>query len=204
MIRSILLFVIIIILLAGCSVFQRRDVPRETLLLNHLQNWRVFELNGIAEINVSHFRLRKNLYVNKSEDALRISLHDSGIFGLRPTPLLSIEIDSTMTMSLPEEIERMMGDIPSESDQVTGATLNRAIKWLEDNRRTIIRDKRIQQKDVELLFNDLMQIEQINIENDEHEVMFKLFYRRDDLNRIEFFIDNNRVLEIRVDRIKYS
>ncbi|MBW6516104.1 MAG: hypothetical protein K0B81_05745 [Candidatus Cloacimonetes bacterium] len=204
-IRIIVSSLLLILILSGCSLFIPRRVPKEELLLAHLQSWERFQLDGIAEISVSQFRLRKNIFVIKTHETLNISLFDSGLFGLRPTPFLSIEIDSLVSLNLPAGIDLMMEDIPTESDFLTVKKFNDLLETLKNNSRIIVRDGRFELNNVEFVFNDKMQINLLQYIDDESEIRVQFQYKRDDqLDRINLFVDNNRLVEIIVDSIRYG
>ena len=197
--------ILLALFLTSCALFVPREIPKEKLLLTHLQGWEIFQLDGIAEISVSQFRLRKNIFVIKTPEALNISLFDSGLFGLRPTPFLSIEIDSLVSLNLPAGIEQMMEDIPTESDFVTVKKINDLIETLKSSKRNIVRDGRIEMNKVVFVFNDKMQIDYLQYREDDNDIKVQFQYRRDDvIDRINFFIDNDRFLEIIVDNVKHG
>lgn len=202
--KTALFSLILLISLSGCSVFVRRDIAKEQMLLNHLQGWQAFSLDGIVEITLSPLRLRKNIRVSKTEESLNISIFDSGIFGMRPTPLLSIVVDTTLTMNLPPDLQKMMDDTPSETDLLTIDKINGFINRLMSKKTVIVRDKKLQIDKTEFFFNDSMQIARVRMGGDENLIELLFQYRRDDLHRISFIMEGEKILEITADRIRYG
>ncbi len=204
--RIILFSLIIHLLLTGCSLFVEPDIPGEQLLLNHLQNWQNFRLEGIAEISVNHLRLRKNIHIVRNEEVFKLSIIESGIFGLRPAPLLSIVVDSTLTVSSPEEMHKMLGELPADSDLLNIEDINNIITTLKENRDLILRDGRVKINQTEFVFNDKMQFDRISTKDKaERELLITFHYRRDDtLNRIVVHAQDQQLLEISVDRMTYG
>jgi|GEM_PF-1420815 len=202
MIKHILVTALLLVLLSGCSLFVKTDAAKEELLLQHLQTWRNFHLEGIAEITINQFRLRKNVHVNRTEEFLNITLFDSGIFGLRPTPFLKVNIDSKFSLSLPDNIIEMISGLPEEDD-IDIDMINTLIDELESNRREIVMNGKLTIKDTEIAFTQEMKIDRIQVNDDEDEIVLEFDYRRNDLSKIVFFLNSNRLLEISVDTISY-
>jgi hypothetical protein len=48
-----------------------------------------------------------------------------------------------------------------------------------------------------------MKIDRIQVNDDEDEIVLEFDYRRNDLSKIVFFLNSNRLLEISVDTISY-
>ena len=203
MLKYSLVFILLLILLSACSLFVKTDVAKEELLLQHLQRWRSFRLKGIAEVSFNQFRLRKNVHINRTEDSLNISLFDSGIFGLHPTPFMTVDIDSGLSVSLPDNIKSMIGGLPDEND-LNIAMINSLIDELEDNRREIVKNGKLMIKDSIIAFNREMMIDSIEFNNNEDEILLQFDYRSADLSGIEFFLNNNRLLEVSVDTITFT
>lgn len=202
---KIILSLVMITLITGCSIFSPRDISKETLLLNHLQGWEKFRLDGIAEVTISQFRIRKNIQIIKTAERLNIALYDSGIFGLRPTPFLSTEIDSSFSMNLPQGLDDLAEDFTPETAGINIDMINELFNTLRNRKTAIVRDGRTSIGQAEIIFNDKMQIDNLLLHHDEANIKIEYLYRRDSsLDRINLYLDNNKVLEIIVDTIKYG
>ena len=202
---KIIIFLLLVILLGGCSLFVRKDISRELKLIHHLEKWERFQLEGIAEISIDQFRLRKNVLINKNTESLNIALLDSGIFGLRPTPFLSIDIDTLFSISLPVGITDLAFDMPENDDFLTIGMINELFSTLKNNKTIIVRDGKLMLKQTEFIFNKDMQISHIHVTEEDTELMIRFYYRRSaDLDRIDFLVDGIKMLDIQVDRIRYN
>lgn len=202
--RSLCLSFLIICLLAGCAIFVPRDIPREELLLEHLQSWQAFRMDGIIEINIGQIRLRKNIQLLKTDESFSITLFDSGIFGLRPSPFLNIAVDSTMTLSLPADIQELTDELPPESDLLTIEKIKALFNTIEERKTEIVRDGNLVLNSTEFLFNENMQFELIRLKEEDLEVQIRFHYRRDQLNSIVLHLQDDLFFEILVDRIIYE
>jgi hypothetical protein len=47
-------------------------------------------LEGIIEVNYKSFSLRKNIVIEKKTDSGKLTIFESGLFGLSPQPLISV------------------------------------------------------------------------------------------------------------------
>jgi len=82
--------------------------------------------------------------------------------------------------------------------------INSLIDELEDNRREIVKNGKLMIKDSIIAFNREMMIDSIEFNNNEDEILLQFDYRSADLSGIEFFLNNNRLLEVSVDTITFT
>ncbi len=202
---GLLLVVLSILFLSGCSIFISPHHSRESLLLEHLQGWQNFKLEGIAEITFGQFRLRRSIHILRNRELLNVSLLESGLFGLRPTPMFSIEIDSTLTISLPKELRETLGDIPEESELLDIDKINSLITSLEVRKDHILKKGRVTIKQAEFVFTDKMQFDHVTLQDGDRVFRIDFNYRRDEtLTKLVFSVQGDKILEISVDRIRYG
>jgi hypothetical protein len=202
---AVLLFALL--LLNGCSLFREVEIPEEILLKDHLQGWQDFRIEGIVELTHGQLRLRKNVSINKTPQYLELTVFDSGIFGLRPSPFLSVRIDSTLTMDLPI----IPGtEVNADSLLVTSFNIediNTFLNEMKDNSRDILRERKYVKGKTEFLFNDNMQISlirTINEEGEESSGNLRLVYDRDNLlERITLSQNDKSLIIVHVDRVTY-
>ncbi|MDO9577615.1 MAG: hypothetical protein Q7J16_06990 [Candidatus Cloacimonadales bacterium] len=89
------LSIFFILLLAGCAINSKLNlIDKEQLLLEHLESWNEFQADGIVTVNYDNFVFRKNINIKKTSDIFKITVYDSGIFGMKPEPFLTVKIDS--------------------------------------------------------------------------------------------------------------
>jgi len=87
---------LIFIIIFSCSL-NNQFQDKEQLLKKELYKWKTFQIDGVVEINYKTLRFRKDIQILKNENFLKITLFESGIFGLSPTPFLYFYSDSLKT-----------------------------------------------------------------------------------------------------------
>lgn len=80
------ILLISIFILASCALFQPHEFSRKQEILK----WDNFKLEGIIEVNYKSFSLRKNIVIEKKTDSGKLTIFESGLFGLSPQPLISV------------------------------------------------------------------------------------------------------------------
>jgi hypothetical protein len=96
----LLLLCSIMIILSSCANNKVKRTPRE-MLENEVSKWQSFHMEGIAEIDVSSFAVRKYFICQKYSHSLQFDMVNSGLAGADPKPLVSIKIDSLLTIDSP-------------------------------------------------------------------------------------------------------
>ena len=102
---KIILFVIILVLWSCATLTIDDYSKKEKLLLEHLESWKNFRIDGIIELNYKSFSFRKNISIRKNEQAFRLDIYDSGIMGMHPTPFVTVFMDTTIVLRLPFQTE---------------------------------------------------------------------------------------------------
>jgi hypothetical protein len=88
------------VLISSCAINKAKQTPREQLE-KELNKWQSFHMEGLAEINISSFVVRKYFICQKNSNFLQFDLVNSGLMGAEPAPLVSVKIDSLLTIDSP-------------------------------------------------------------------------------------------------------
>jgi hypothetical protein len=178
---------------------------RELLLARHLYKWQRFELKGIAEISLNSVRLRKNISIIKKDDSLSLSIFDSGVFGLKASPLLVVVIDTKTSIELIEPFKSLLKEKDLVIEQYTIDDVNSLFNYLELNKETIISDKQLVKGQSQILFDNRMQIIALKQDGQLGEIIISLSYNdKETLDSITVSLKNETLLSIKVDSITYK
>jgi hypothetical protein len=188
---------LILLLLSGCSIFQTGIKSEKKALEYNLTLWDSFHMDGIVEVNYQAFSLRKNFAINKEGNTFDLTVFNSGLMGLNPKPLLKVEyadsliIDASGLAVFSESIPNRMSidELPIDLS---------ISKYLLPKSDEIILNKKVVYEEVELIFNDLMQLSKINLdkevglsfEYDLHKMPSKIFAVYKDKKLVTLEIDN--------------
>ncbi len=192
--NSFILFFILFVF--GCS-FNKSvdDSQKEKLLLQNLQKWQSFKADGIIEANYKSFVFRKNIHLDKASSNIKITIFDSGIFGMKPEPFISVKIDSLISIKTQTEPEKIynINEFPGLNFILNPTSF---IQYKNE----IITNKKLQlSKGIKITFSEMMQLKKIFIPNNSWEVKF--FYQ-DDLSSIELYEKNELLAKIEIDKIE--
>ena len=89
MAQKIALVILIATILAGCATSQK-PIEAEEALFQHAKSWEQFRIDGVIEMNYRQLSFRKDIVIRKSAQRFRIDIFDTGLFGVQPTPFLTI------------------------------------------------------------------------------------------------------------------
>jgi hypothetical protein len=89
-----------LVLLSSCAA-NKATLNPQAQLEKELNKWQSFHMEGIAEIQASAFSIRKYYVVQKYSKSIQLDIVNSGLMGAQPTPLLSVKVDSTLTIESP-------------------------------------------------------------------------------------------------------
>ncbi|MCK4653206.1 MAG: hypothetical protein KAU01_02050 [Candidatus Cloacimonetes bacterium] len=194
--NKIVILLILTLFVSSCAIFTKPDkVQKEKLLLEHLNSWKSFRIEGIIEVNYKSFAFRNNIILQKNNNIFRIDIFDSGITGLKPTPFFSAYFDSVLVLRLPDQ---------SESTKIENAELkNISIIFnnLQDfysQKDEIIENQFLIFKNYEVYFSDKMGIEKISFQKEKIDINFKY---DNDLDFISIEKDKKEVVNIQIDKI---
>jgi hypothetical protein len=112
--RTLILMVLItIMLLVSSCAANKMKVSPQVQVENEINKWQSFHMEGMAEVNVSSFAIRKYFICQKYTHSLQFDMVDTGLLGAEPAPLVTIKVDSLLTIDSPyhEVIQRMFAKI---------------------------------------------------------------------------------------------
>lgn len=208
---KLVLILTVSVVLVSCSVFRRTHAYRYGLLTNHLEMWKSFSMSGIIEISYRQLRFRKNIVVSMDDESFKLTILDSGIFGLRTKPFLSVIISDRLTLEAPENLTNLLPGEEIAAYGITVGHLHNGIDTLTQNSKTILNEGFYQDDGVRVQFDNNMQITAVTVarakEKSEEEQSFTLTMLLDyrSLNqpeRIRFYDSGDLLFTINVDRMK--
>lgn len=97
---SIMIVGTLTIMLCSCAA-NRAKLSQQAQLEKEISRWQSFHMEGMAEINVNSFVIRKYFVCQKYSHSLQFDLVNSGLLGAEPAPLVHIQVDSMMTIDSP-------------------------------------------------------------------------------------------------------
>lgn len=194
--KANILICIFFVFLTGCAIFLKPDKEqKEKLLLEHLNSWKNFRIEGIIEVSYKSFAFRKSIILQKNKNIIRTDIFDSGITGLRPTPFFSAYFDSVLVIRFPEQ-NKLINSKDLDSKNITAILNNlQNIYYQKDE---IIKNQFLKFKDFNVCFSDKMEISKISLQNEKIDINFKY---DNDLNFISIEKDKKDVANIQIDKI---
>lgn len=200
--KSFLLFSTLFLFLFGCATFQRIDFSqREKLLSAHLKEWKNIRIDGIIELNYRSFSFRKNIVIKKTGNLGRIDIFDSGVFGLKPKPFISVYFDSTLFVRFPEQTKFAKIDNSSLKREVPDLSFITIFDELVSNKNKILKEKKYQNNNFIFYFSDKMKLEKIELAQKKFRVLFN--YSKE-LSKISIFKNSKEIANIQIDKITYK
>lgn len=200
--KSFLLFSASFLLLFGCATFQKTDfLQREKLLSAHLKEWKNIRIDGIIELNYRSFSFRKNIVIKKTGNLGRIDIFDSGVFGLKPKPFISVYFDSTLFVRFPEQTKFAKIDNSSLKREVPDLSFITIFDELVSNKNKILKEKKYQNNNFIFYFSDKMKLEKIELAQKKFRVLFN--YSKE-LSKISIFKNSKEIANIQIDKITYK
>ncbi len=89
MLEKIVTLILIAGVLAGCATSQR-PIATEDCLIERADQWDMYRIDGVIELNHDQLSFRKNIVIRKTPERFRIDIFDTGLFGAKPTPFLTV------------------------------------------------------------------------------------------------------------------
>ena len=188
--------IVILILIAGCSTIAKPDYSvKEKLLIEHLQSWNEFQADGIIIANYNNFAFRKNIHIKKKNEYMKITVFDSGIFGMKPEPFTTITIDSLITIKTQADVNPAIYKI----NEFPGIEylLNPA-KLIQYSNKIVLNNQLLLTDTVQITFSEKMQI--IQIDDLISLKRIKLEYQNE-LRSIQILQNNEQLAKIEIDKI---
>ncbi|HPM03101.1 MAG TPA: hypothetical protein PK816_13180 [Candidatus Cloacimonadota bacterium] len=177
--------------------------PKKLLLArDELKRWQTFQMEGLAEVQFKMFVFRKNFVLNKSREAVRFDMLDSGVFGMGASNI-SVYMDSTMQvnamwgkqsldMNAPDEIR----DIYKWFNEADVDDLN---LYLQD----IVEYNEFTKDGIRFVFNHQMRLKLITVEDIKIRLEFSYDYGSN-LSEINVWLANLKICNFKIDKISYN
>jgi len=189
---------LIVLLIAGCATISKSDFAhKEILLIEHLENWTEFQADGIVTINYKNFELRKSINIKKISDFYKITVYDSGVFGMKPEPFITVKIDSLIqikTQADEKPITHKITEFPGIEYLLNPTEL---IKYSSE---IILKGQLLLSNTVHIAFSEKMQIARIDNLTSPQSLIFEY---QDQLRSIQFLQNNEQLAKIEIDKITY-
>ena len=192
------LSIILLLFITSCAFLLKPvETGKEKLLYEHLQFWDNIRIDGIIEANYKSFVFRKNITIKKNNSAFRIDIYDSGIFGMQPTPFISAFYDSVLTIRTPDQQINLLNYRNSEEIDLS---ILFELSNLFEMKDEIIKNQKLNNKDVIIIFSDDMKI--IEIRNNTNSSKITFMYLQD-LDSITFQKEEKKIIDIQIDKITH-
>lgn len=190
---------LLFIFLAGCATFPKVDKQeKEKLLLEHLQSWETIRIDGIIEAYYKSFAFRKNITIRKNKEITKINIYDSGLFGMKPAPFLTVNIDSLIWIRSQSETEPTIIKIEQSPEFELLLDPSKLVKYTNE---IISNNELLLSNVLYIKFSDKMQIIQINHIAYPQNIKFKY---QDELVEIIFYMEDKEIANIQIDKITYK
>ena len=199
---KIILFVITLVLWSCATLTIDDYSKKEKLLLDHLETWKNFRIDGIIELNYKSFSFRKNISLRKNEHAFRMDIYDSGILGMHPTPFITVYMDTTIVLRLPFQTEESKLDSIFKKEKLPDFSKTFDLQKLINNKEKIVKSQNYQTNNYSLIFSKKMLIEKIVFNNPDFYINLE-YSRNNELSDISFFYDEKNISNIQIDKISH-
>jgi hypothetical protein len=185
----------------ACSTVPKSSQLREKQLLKQLSQWKNLRIDGVAELNYKGFSLRKNIVIKKNNAAIRADLFDSGIFGMSPTPFISVYFSDELWAQLPgqKKAEQLTTVDAEKLSMISEIIFN--IDKLYEQKKEIISTKKAVFENVIISFNDNLQIAKIELIEKKYHAVFSY---NEVLSDISFWQDDKKAADIQIDKISFT
>lgn len=166
--------------------------------MEHLQSWENFQADGIVTMNYQNLIFRKNINIKKNNGLLKLTVYDSGIFGMKPEPFITVKIDSLIQIKTATATETEI----FSSEAITGLQF-----ILEPQKLFLFKDQILKQnpfhfdQNTDIHFSERMQISKIEQQEQNLSVNF---YYAPLLSRIEIRQNNILLSKIEIDKITHQ
>ena len=196
------IFLFLFLLLFGCATIPKPDFAQnEKLLSTHLKEWENIQIDGIIELNYQGFSFRKNVVVKKKGDRGRIDIFDSGVFGLKPNPFISVYFDSTLFVRLPEQTKLVEINNSSLKKELPDLSFIKKFDALVSHKNKILKEKEYRDNKFIFSFSDEMKLEKIELTQENFCVLFD--YSKE-LSKILIFKNSKEIANIQIDKISHK
>ncbi len=194
--KKLIFFLTFISILTSCSIMSKPDsLQQEKLFFKHLKSWEEFRIEGIIEANYKSFAFRKNIIIRKNTEAFRIDIFDSGIMGLKPSPFISVYMDSVFVLRMPQEFVF----IKTDDLMFENISIIFDLEKIYAEKDQIVKNGSLVIEDSEVFFSKKMEIRKIVFPQ-----MQIYFQYNDELEFIYIEHNNKEIANIQIDKITHE
>lgn len=98
--RRIYLLILVAFLMFGCSSIKKlSEKDKEDMARANLAYLNNFKSSGVVEISMKEFSIKKEFFLKKNNQSLRLDILDSGIMSLLPSPFASLYIEDKILVT---------------------------------------------------------------------------------------------------------
>jgi len=192
---------VLLLLLSSCAIFQIDKFQQEQNLLSEAKLWQDFRIDGIIKITDQGFNLIKDITITRNEQQVKVTLYDTGLFGLSPQPFASLVITDSIFINIPSL------DNPFQYEQINSLIAglqilkNGIFDQQEMNKMLleIIKTREYNTAEQTLKFNQKMQLISFALPGQQIELRFLREYNLQP-EKIEIFYQNKIAVIIEVDK----
>jgi hypothetical protein len=185
------LYLLFLLLLSSCSSYRKDLINKETLLVEEIEKWNQFRIDGIIELNYKEFVFRKQFIAQKNYDAFRIDVIDGGLLAFNPTPFFSLYAD---TLVYSKKFPDYKLDITSLPDSFNDLDLKKII----GNTYQLARTKQMEKNGFMLIFDSDMKINYLKSED--LQIEFIYHYLRN-IEKIQVKKQNKLIATLHIDKM---
>ena len=195
--KFFLLFILLLFVTSCAFLLKPAEKDKEKLLITHLKFWENIRIDGIIEANYKNFVFRKNITIKKNSSAFRIDIYDSGIFGMQPTPFISVYYDSVLTIRTPDQQIEQFNPEGHEKNYLSILFRLSNFFTVKD---IIIKQQKLIHESATIFFSDEMRITKISSNNNSTTVFFEYL---NDLDSITLQNEEKEIINIQIDKITH-
>ena len=98
--RRVIIIILLVFFVFGCSsIKDLTKRQKEAFVRANLSYLNTFKSQGILEISVKGFTLKKEFVLKKNHDSLRLDVLDSGIMSLLPSPFATLYVNEQILLT---------------------------------------------------------------------------------------------------------
>ncbi len=198
MAQKITLGILIALILSSCAMTQK-PIEAEKALVQHAKMWEQFRIDGIIEMNYEQLTFRKNIVIRKSAERFRIDIYDTGLFGARPTPFITVYREDEILIR--DSYGTRIADPASDSLYIDWVgQLSSLSNVIQSNYHEILQKWELEKYGLKYEFAWNYLLESITSLDGRHQLRFE-YNKNDRLSSIRYLENGAVVIDIIIDKI---
>lgn len=196
--------VILLILISLCLVLTLDAKTRNQKRLDaNLEMWQQFKWQGILQVQVSEFSIRKNFVLAKTSEDMRLDVLDSGVMGLQAKPLVTVYLKDTVVIDAPtvKELANINSLLYFYQDMVKGLVL--FADTLQAKRQDILSQRKVLTASTSFKFDKKLRLSAIS--NSLSGLDIDIFYNnRNQPTKAELKYKGTKFVELQINERTYK